>query len=97
MTKLQQDLLTKLKKDYEKEWQIQAALGTLGKFCVSRPNSIGKHNDLFLMPKVDNEWFISCEVFNVVNVEHAIDMIMEKYSFPENARKHLSAKRMLYE
>ena len=87
----------KSRKDYEKEWQIQAALGTLGRFCVSRPADNNPRNDLFLIPKVDNEWFISCEVYNEVNAEHAIDVVMIKYGFSENARKYLSANRMLDE
>ena len=90
----------KLRKDYEKEWQIQKALGTLGRFCVSRPagnSPQGPINALFLMPKADNEWFISCEVYDEFNAEHAIDAVMAKYGFSENARKYLSANRMLDE
>ena len=87
----------KLRKDYEKELQIQTALGTLGRYKVCRPagdSPQGPINNLFLIPKVDNEWFICCEVYNVVNVEHALDTVMAKYGFPENARQHLSARRM---
>ena len=86
----------KLRKDYEKELRIQTALGTLGKYKVSRP-TIGEINntcDLFLMPSEISEWFINCEVFNVVNAEHAIDTVMKKYGFPENARSYLNAERM---
>ena len=86
----------KSRKDYEKELRIQTALGTLGKYKVSRP-TIGEINntcDLFLIPGKENEWFISCEVFNVVNGEHAIDTVMEKYNFSENTRNYLNAERM---
>lgn len=86
----------KLRKDYEKELQIQTALGTLGRFCVSRPVDNNPHNDLFQIQGRD-EWFISCEVYNEFNAEHAIDVVMIKYGFPENVRKYLSANRMLDE
>lgn len=69
----------KLRKDYKKELRIQTALGTLGKYKVSRPTDDNNpHNDLFLMPSKISEWFISCEIFNAVNDEHAIDTVMEK-------------------
>ena len=86
----------KLRKDYEKELRIQTALGTLGKYTVSRP-TIGEINNtcgLFLIPGKENEWFISCEVFNAVNIDHAIDTVMEEYGFSEDARKYLNAERM---
>ena len=82
--------MTKLRKDYEKELQVQTALGTLGRYEVSR--SWGEAQDLFRISA--SEWFLSRVVSNAVNVKHAIDMVMAQCGFPEDARQYLIAKRM---
>ena len=85
--------MTKLRKDYEKELQVQTALGTLGRYKVSRPFGVGSVDPELFRTKND-KWLISCEIFNAVNAEHAIDKVMEEEGFPENARKYLCAERM---
>ena len=87
--------MTKSRKDYEKELSIQTALGTLSRYRVCCPGAKNSPCKFFRLktPK-NNEWFISCEVTNAVNAEHAIDVVMTQYDFPKIAQKYLSAERM---
>lgn len=87
--------MTKSRKGYEKELRVQTALGTLGRYEVCCPGARNRPCRFFrLKAPRNNEWFISCEVLNIVNEAHAIDMVMAQYDFPEIARKYLSARRM---
>ena len=83
------------RKEYEKELRVQRALGTLGRymvFCQSAKNA--PNLKLKLRKSEFDQYFVSCEIPEAVNAEHAIDVVMDEYGFPKNARKYLSAKRM---
>lgn len=84
----------KLRKDYKKELKIQRALGTLGRYMVSIRSAEKRPNKLFSTSIEGNQWLVSCEIPGAVNEEHAIDVVMMQYKFPETARGYLKAKRM---
>lgn len=84
----------RLKREYEKELRVQRALGTLGRYLVFCPSAKNAPNKALRIKSEFNQWFLSCEIPEAVNAEHAIDVVIGQYGFPENARKYLSAKRM---
>lgn len=80
---------------YEKELRVQRALGTLGRYRVFCQSAKNVPNKVLKLRKSESaQWFVSCEIPEAVNAEHAIDVVMDQYDFPESARKYLSAKRM---
>ena len=87
--------MTKSRKDYKKELKVQTALGTLGRYRVFCPNAENNGRKYLLVKKKEpgKQWFLSCEIPNAVNAEHAIDEVMKQYDFPENAREYLRAER----
>ena len=86
--------MTKFQKDYEKELRVQKALGTLGRYMVFCPSAKNAPNKTLRIKSEFNQWFLCCEIPEAVNAKHAIDVVMDEYGFPKNARKYLSAKRM---
>lgn len=87
----------KSQRDYKKEFNIQKALGTLPIFLVKRidVDNICRRR-LRALFEINHakytSYFLSTEI-RAVSLTHAIDCVMKKYNFPEEARQYLMAVR----
>jgi hypothetical protein len=83
---------------YQKEYEIQRALGTLPIFIVERKDCkyVHRENDLFsLVDKKGSKTWLLKAITKAISPIDAIDRIIKKYNFSEEARQHLHAYRYI--